>query len=62
MDILPENYMQELNKIPEFTKYFEEKAMSPEEFQYYGGFKNTLATFSAGYDDICKLIIGYMIG
>lgn len=61
-DPVPEKYMQELNKIPEFTKSFEEKAMSPEEFQYYGGFKNTLATFSAGYDDICKLIRGYMIG
>lgn len=60
-DPVPAHYMKELNRIAEFHKSFEEKAMKPEEFEKYGGFRDTLATFMAGYDDLCKLIRGYMI-
>ena len=60
-DPVPEAYMNELNKIDEFHKSFEENGMKPEEFVTYGGFRDTLTTFIAGYDDLCKLIRGYMI-
>ncbi len=60
-DPVPECYMKELNKIPEFHKSFEADGMKPEEFEKYGGFRDTLTTFIAGYDDLCKLIRGYMI-
>ena len=56
-----QNLMNELNKIEEFHKSFEENGMKPEEFVTYGGFRDTLTTFIAGYDDLCKLIRGYMI-
>ena len=60
-DPVPKKYMKELNKISEFHKSFEADAMKPEEFEKYGGFRDTLTTFVAGYDDLCKLIRGYMI-
>ncbi len=56
-----EEYMQELRKIPEFKKAFEEDGMKIEEFEKFGSFRDTLTTFMAGYDDLCKLIRGYMI-
>ncbi len=56
-----EKYMAQLNKISEFHKSFDEKALKEEEFVTYGEFRSTLATFIAGYDDLCKLIRGFMI-
>lgn len=53
--------MKDLNKIPEFKKSFDEMGMTEEEFEKYGGFKSTLATFIAGYDELCGLIRRYMI-
>ncbi len=60
-DPVPEQYMKELNKISEFHKSMDEHGMTPEEFEKYGGFRDTLTTFIAGYDDLCRLIRGYMI-
>ncbi len=60
-DPVPAAYMAQLNKIPEFHKSFDENGMKPEEFVTYGGFRDTLTTFIAGYDDLCRLIRGYMI-
>ncbi len=54
-------YMAELNKLAEFHKSFDENGMKPEEFEKYGGFRNTLTTFLAGYDDLVKLVRGYMV-
>lgn len=54
-------YMEQLKKIPEFKKSFEERGMVPEEFERYGGFRSTLSAFIAGYDDLCRLIRGYMV-
>jgi len=54
-------YMEQLKKIPEFKKSFEERGMAPEEFERYGGFRSTLSAFIAGYDDLCRLIRGYMV-
>ncbi len=59
---VPEKIMEELNKISEFHKSFKADAMKPEEFQYYGGFKDTLRGFLDGYEDLCKYIRGYLIG
>ena len=53
--------MQELNKISEFHKSFDEKGMAPEEFEYYGGFRSTLASFLDGYDSLVKVIRGLMV-
>lgn len=58
---VPEKYMEQLKTIPEFMKSFTEDGMKPEEFEKYGGFRDTLTTFIAGYDDLCRLIRGYMI-
>ncbi len=56
-----EEYKNELKKLEEFTKSFDEKGMKPGEFEKYGGFKTTLASFIAGYDELLKLVRGYMI-
>jgi len=56
-----EEYMTELNKIPEFHKSFNENGMTNSEFERYGGFRSTLHTFMSGYDDLCKLIRDLMI-
>ncbi|WP_444659459.1 transaldolase family protein [Caproiciproducens sp. R2] len=54
-------YLNELNKLSEFHKSFDKNGMKPEEFEKYGGFRNTISTFLSGYDDLVKLIRGYMI-
>ncbi len=54
-------YMAGLNKISEFHKSFEEDGMKESEFVTYGSFRSTLATFIAGYDDLCRLIRSLMI-
>ncbi len=56
-----EEYMAELRKIEEFSKSYDENGMEPDEFEKYGGFRTTIASFIAGYDDLVKLIRGYMI-
>lgn len=53
--------MQELNKISEFHKSFDEKGMAPEEFELYGGFRSTLVSFLDGYDSLVKVIRGLMV-
>ncbi len=56
-----EEYMTELLKFEEFQKSFKEDGMKPEEFVNYGGFKSTIATFLGGYDDLVKVIRGFMV-
>ena len=56
-----EEYLRELNRMEEFHKAFHENGMRPCEFETYGAFQATLDTFIAGYDDLCRLIRGYMI-
>lgn len=46
---------------PKYMRQEINNGMKPEEFVTYGGFRDTLTTFIAGYDDLCKLIRGYMI-
>ncbi len=56
-----ESIMSELRKISEFSKSFDEKGMTPEEFENYGGFKHTITSFLEGYDSLVKVIRGLMI-
>ncbi len=58
---VPAPYLAELMQLSEFRKSFEETGQTPEEFETYGGFKDTLEGFLAGYDELCGLIRGYMI-
>ena len=54
-------YLDQLLKMPEFIKSYREDGMSVEEFEKYGGFRNTLSSFISGYEDLCHVIRGYMI-
>ncbi len=58
---IKQEYMNELNKLSEFKKSFDEHGMTPAEFEKYGGFRTTVAGFISGYDDLVKLVRGYMI-
>ncbi len=58
---IKQEYMNELNKLSEFKKSFDEKGMTPAEFEKYGGFRATVAGFISGYDDLVKLVRDYMI-
>lgn len=60
-DPVPERFMKELKKIPEFDKSFLEDGMKPEEFVHYGGFKDTLNQFLGGYEDLVHVIRSYMV-
>lgn len=60
-DPVKEEYLIELNKISEFHKSFDEHGMTIDEFEKYGAFRDTLTTFIGGYDELCRLIRGYMI-
>ena len=53
--------MEQLHKITEFEKSFREDAMTPEEFENYGGFKTTLNQFLTGYEDLVHVIRGLMV-
>ncbi|MGI6568811.1 MAG: transaldolase family protein [Erysipelotrichaceae bacterium] len=56
-----EEYMNKLKELKEFNKAYNEDGLSPEEFEQYGAFKATILSFLGGYDDLCKLIRGYMV-
>ena len=53
--------LAKLRALPEFVRSFDEHGMAPAEFERYGGFRSTLATFIAGYEDLVHVIRGYMI-
>lgn len=53
--------LAKLMKLPEFVKAYDENGLKPEEFEHYGAFVATLNQFLGGYDDLCKLIRGYMV-
>jgi transaldolase len=58
---IKEEYMNQLRTIPDFIKAYEEDGMTVAEFERFGAFRRTLTGFLAGYDDLIKLIRGYMI-
>lgn len=51
-----EEIINELYKINDFKKMYEEKGMTQEEFLYLGATQNTLKQFFGGYDDLVKII------
>lgn len=53
--------LKKLQMLPEFQKAYDENGLQPEEFQQYGAFVITMQQFLAGYDDLCRLIRGYMV-
>lgn len=59
-EIRPE-IMAELDRLEEFHKAYDEDGMKPEEFEHYGAFLRTMNQFLGGYDDLVKLIRGYMV-
>ena len=48
-------------KLDEFKKAYFEDGLKPEAFEHYGAFLATMNQFLGGYDDLVKLIRGYMI-
>lgn len=60
-DPVKAEYLEDLKKLPEFNKSFDEHGMQPAEFEKYGGFQNTLNQFISGYEDLVHIIRGYMI-
>lgn len=55
-DPVPQQYMEQLNKLSEFHKSYDENGMTQEEFSSYGGFRNTLNGFLGSYDDLIHII------
>ncbi|WP_273399793.1 transaldolase family protein [Traorella massiliensis] len=55
------DYLSKLMKLEEFRKAYDENGLKPEDFEHYGAFKATITSFLGGYDDLCKLIRGYMV-
>lgn len=49
-------YIDELYKIPDFTKMYEEDAMKEEEFVQFGATQKTLRQFFEGYDQLLLII------
>lgn len=58
---VPEEIMEELEKLAEFRKSFAQDGMKPEDFEYYGGFTTTLLNFLDGYEELLKTVRGYLI-
>lgn len=58
---ISQHYFNKLNELEEFHKAYDEDGLTPEEFEHYGAFKATITSFLGGYDELCKLIRGYMV-
>lgn len=56
-----EHYLAQLNELEEFHKAYDEDGLTCEEFEHYGAFIATITSFLGGYDELCKLIRGYMV-
>lgn len=54
-------YLDKLLELDEFKKAYNEDGLLPEEFEHYGAFVMTMQSFLDGYDELCKLIRGYMV-
>lgn len=60
-DPVPEALLKELNQLEEFHKAYDENGLKPEEFEHYGAFAATMNQFLNGYDDLVRMIRGYMV-
>jgi transaldolase len=54
-------YLDELYKLPEFIKAYEEDGLNPEEFVRYGAFQVTIRKFIEGYEGLLETIRKIMI-
>ena len=61
-DPVPACWMDELLKLKQFHLAYDEDAMTPEQFEYYGAFENTLEGFFKGYDTLVQMIRPYQFG
>jgi transaldolase len=48
-------------KFPDFRRAYDEKGMTPEEFEYFGSTRRTLLAFLGSYADLVAVIRGIMI-
>lgn len=58
---VPETALKELKTIPEFVKAYDEHALEPKDFEHYGVFRHTLASFLEGYDELLGIIRSFML-
>ncbi|MBP3400128.1 MAG: transaldolase, partial [Erysipelotrichaceae bacterium] len=56
-----EHYLNELKKLDEFNKAYDENGLKPEEFEHYGAFVVTMQGFLKGYDELVQIIRSYMV-
>lgn len=61
-DPVPACWLEELDKLPDFHRAYDEDGMTPAEFEHYGAFINTLEGFFKGYDTLVQLIRPYQFG
>ena len=55
------HYLEELKKLEEFNKAYDENGLTPEEFEHYGAFVVTMQGFLKGYDELVHIIRSYMV-
>ncbi|MCH4282055.1 MAG: transaldolase family protein [Solobacterium sp.] len=60
-DAMDKDLLQELNRLDEFHKAFDPDGLKPEEFEHYGAFIKTMDQFLNGYDELVRLMRGYMV-
>jgi transaldolase len=61
-DPVDEKIVAELQKkFPDFCRAYEEKGMSPAEFENFGATRRTLLAFLKSYDELAAVIRGLMI-
>ncbi len=61
-DPVPQCWMDELMKLKEFHRAYDEDGMTPEEFEHYGAFITCLEGFFKGYETLLQLIRPYQFG
>ena len=60
-EVMDANMLKELNTLEEFRKAYEIDGLKPEEFEHYGAFLQTMNQFLNGYDELVRLVRGYMV-
>lgn len=61
-DPVPQCWLDELLKLKEFRRAYDEDGMTPEEFEHYGAFITCLEGFFKGYETLLQLIRPYQFG
>lgn len=60
-DPINEDVLNELMKLDEFVKAYEETGLSIEQFEHYGAFCVTMNQFLNGYDELLQVIRKFMV-